>query len=67
MTRSNSAFLLRRAYEHLVASIGALAVTALMVASVDAQAANPDQTVARGVTPSVTILVPSVTIEPLEG
>ena len=67
MTRSNSAFLLRRAYEHLVASIGALAVTALMVASVDAQAANPDQTVARGVTPSVTILVLSVTIEPLEG
>jgi hypothetical protein len=67
MTRSNSAFLLRRAYQHLVASIGALAVTALMLASVNAQAANPEQTVTQGVTPSVTILVPSVTIEPMEG
>ena len=63
MTRSNSAFLLRRAYEHVVASIGALAVTALMVASVNAQAANPDQ----AVTPSVTILVPTVTIETVDG
>ena len=67
MTRSNSVFLLRRAYEHLVASIGALAVTALMVASVNAQAANPDQIVTSSVTPSVTILVPSVTIEPVDG
>jgi len=67
MTRSNSVFLLRRAYEHLVASIGALAVTALMVAGVNAQAANPDQIATSSVTPSVTILVPSVTIEPVDG
>ena len=69
MTRSSSAFLLRRAYEHLVASIGALAVTALLVASVNAQAANPDRAanLDQSVTPSVTILVPSVTIEPVEG
>jgi hypothetical protein len=69
MTRSNSVFLLRRVYEHLVASIGALAVTALMVASVNAQAANPDQAtnLDQSVTPSVTILVPTVTIEPVEG
>jgi hypothetical protein len=66
MTRSNSVFLLRRAYEHVVASLGALAVTALLVASVDARAAHPPQDVA-AVTPSVTILVPSVTIEPVEG
>jgi hypothetical protein len=65
MIRSNSAFLLRRAYEQLVASIGALAVTALLVASVNAQAesASPDPVV----TPSVTILVPTVTIEPVDG
>ena len=67
MIRSNSVFLLRRAYEHLVASIGALAVTALMLASVNAQAANPDHIVTSSVTPSVTILVPSVTIEPVDG
>jgi hypothetical protein len=69
MTRSNSVFLLRRAYEQLVACIGALAVTALMLASVNAQAANPDQAMSldQSVTPSVTILVPSVTIEQVEG
>ncbi len=41
MTRSNSAFMLRRAYERVVASLGALTVTALMLFSVDAQAAAP--------------------------
>lgn len=67
MTRSNSVFLLRRAYEHVVASLGALAVTALMLAGVNAQAALPQVESANAVTPSVTILVPSVTIEPVEG
>jgi hypothetical protein len=67
MTRSNSVFLLRRVYEHVVASIGALAVTALLVASVNAHAADTSQDVAADVTPTVTILVPSVTIEPVEG
>jgi hypothetical protein len=67
MTRSNSVFMLRRAYEHVVSSLGALAVTALMVASVNAQAADPRVETASAVTPSVTILVPSVTIEPVEG
>jgi hypothetical protein len=67
MTRSNSVFLLRRVYEHVVASIGALAVTALLVASVNARAANTSEDVAAAVTPTVTILVPSVTIEPVEG
>ena len=61
MTRSNSAFLLRRVYECVVSSIGALTVTTLMLVSVNAQAATP-----RSVTPSVTILVPTVTIELVE-
>ena len=39
MTRSNSVYMLRRAYERVVASLGALAVTALMLFSVNAQAA----------------------------
>jgi len=60
------AFLLRRAYEHLVASVGALAVTALILVSVDARAAShalkPSVTV---LVPTVTVLVPSVTIEAL--
>jgi len=67
MTRTNSVFMLRRAYEHVVSSLGALAVTALMVASVNAQAANPRVETASTVTPTVTILVPTVTIEPVEG
>jgi len=68
MTRSSSVFMLRRAYEHVVASIGAIAVTTLLLASVHAQAANPEaSTQDQAVTPSVTILVPSVTIEPVEG
>lgn len=67
MTRSNSVYLLRRVYENVVSSLGALAVTALLTASVNAQAASPSQEVASTVTPSVTILVPTVTIEPVEG
>jgi hypothetical protein len=62
MTRSNSVSMLRRAYECVVASLGALSVTALMLFSVNAQAAAPSVT-ASSVTPSVTILVPTVTIE----
>jgi hypothetical protein len=67
MTRSNSVYLLRRVYENTVSSLGALAVTTLLVASVNAQAASPSKEAAATVTPSVTILVPSVTIEPVEG
>ena len=62
MTRSNSVFMLRRAYERVVASLGALTVTALMLFSVNAQAA-PLADTHSSVTPSVTILVPTVTIE----
>jgi hypothetical protein len=51
------AFLLRRAYEHLVASVGAIALTALLLVSVDARAATT-----RSLTPSVTVLVPTVTV-----
>ena len=62
MTRSNSKFMLRRAYEHLIAGIGALVLTALVLFSVETHAATP-----RSLTPSVTILVPTVTIEALDG
>ncbi len=58
MTRTNSVHMLRRAYEHLVAGVGALAVTMLVLVSVETHAAMP-----RSVTPSVSILVPTVTIE----
>jgi hypothetical protein len=58
MTRSNSAFLLRRVYQHVVAATGALLITALAMFSVQTHAATP-----RSMTPSVTILVPTVTIE----
>ena len=61
MTRSNSVFMLRRAYEHLVAGVGALALTALVLVSVETHAAP-----VRSVTPSVSILVPTVTIEAVE-
>lgn len=65
MTRSNSsAFMLRRAYEHFVSSVGAIAVTSLLLAGVNAQATQVPQT--DSVTPSVTILVPTVTIETVE-
>ena len=60
MTRMSSAFLLRRAYEHLTASAGAVALTVLALMAVDASAHN------RTLTPSVTIQVPTVEIEVLD-
>ena len=62
MTRSSSAFLLRRAYEHLIAGAGAVALTMVLLLSVDARADN-DSHSSRSVVPSVTILVPTVEIE----
>jgi hypothetical protein len=62
MTRLNFDFMLRRAYEHFVASAGAIAVTVLLLMSVDARAETH-----RSLTPSVTILVPTVAIEVLDG
>jgi hypothetical protein len=62
MTRSNFAPLLRRAHEHLIASVAAIAITAAMLVSVNAHAATHSS-----LTPSVTILVPSVTIEEVAG
>jgi hypothetical protein len=61
MTRSNTVFMLRRAYEHFVAGVGAIALTALVLISVETHAASP-----RSVTPSVSILVPTVTIEAVD-
>ena len=58
MTRSNTSYMLRRAYQHLVAGAAALALTALALFSVETHAAAQ-----RTLTPSVTILVPTVTIE----
>ena len=58
MTRSNTAYMLRRAYQHVVAGVGALLLTALVLFSVETHAATQ-----RTLTPSVTILVPTVTIE----
>jgi hypothetical protein len=58
MSRSSFAHLLHRAHEHLISVVAALAITAVMLLSVNAHAAAPSQ-----VTPSVTILVPTVTIE----
>lgn len=60
MTRTSSAFLLRRAYEHLTASAAAIALTAFILMTVSAHAGN------RTLTPSVTIQVPSVEIEVLD-
>ena len=40
MTRLSSAFLLRRAYEHLTASAAAVALTALILMTVNAHAGN---------------------------
>jgi hypothetical protein len=60
MTRTSSAFLLRRAYEHLTASAAAIALTAFILMTVNAHAGN------RTLTPSVTIQVPSVEIEVLD-
>ena len=64
---SHIAFLLRRAYEHTVASVGALVLTALLLVTVDARAATP-HSLKPSVTvlvPTVEVLVPSVTIEAL--
>ena len=60
MTRTSSAFLLRRAYEHLTAVAAAIALTVLILMTVNAHAGN------RTVTPSVTIQVPTVEIEVLD-
>jgi hypothetical protein len=60
MTRLSSAFLLRRAYEHVTASLAAIVLTALAVVTVNAHAGN------RTLTPSVTIQVPTVEIEVLD-
>lgn len=56
MTRTTYNFL-RRAYEHVVSGAGALAITLLLLVTVNAQAATP-----RKLTPSVTVLVPTVTV-----
>jgi hypothetical protein len=58
MTRTSFSFLLRRAYEHFTASAAAIAITALLFVSVNAEAAS-----FAAAKPSVTILVPTVTIE----
>lgn len=58
MTRTSFSFLLRRAYEQFTASAAAIAVTALLFVSVNAEAASFAAS-----KPSVTILVPTVTIE----
>jgi hypothetical protein len=60
MTRLSSAFLMRRAYEHLTASAAAIALTALFLMTVSANAGN------RPLTPSVSILVPTVEIEMID-
>jgi hypothetical protein len=57
MTRTSSDFLLRRAYEHVTASAAAIALTALILMTVNAHAGS------RSLTPSVTIQVPTVEIE----
>jgi hypothetical protein len=60
MTRTSSAFLLRRAYEHATASLAAIVLTTLAVLTVNAHASS------RSLTPSVTIQVPTVEIEVLD-
>ena len=62
MSRPNFALLLRRAHEHLIASVAAIALTTVMLASVNAHAQIRPH---GSLTPSVTILVPTVTIEPV--
>ena len=64
MFRSKSVSLLRRAHEHLLSSVAAIAVTTVMLASVNTHAATRD---ALNLKPSVTILVPTVTIEQVDG
>lgn len=58
MSRTSYNFLLRRAYEHFTASAAAVAITTLLFVSVNAEAAS-----FAAAKPSVTILVPTVTIE----
>lgn len=66
MTRSTIGFL-HRAYEHAVSGAGALAITLLLLVTVNAQAATPRKTPSVSVlVPTVTVLVPSVTIEVVE-
>jgi hypothetical protein len=62
MSRPSLARVLRRAHEHILAGVAAVAITAVLLISVSAHAASRDT-----VTPSVTILVPSVTIETVAG
>ena len=64
MTRTNNVSVVQRAYEGVVSSVSALTLTALMLVTVNTQAATPRQ--APSITPSVTILVPTVTIEPVD-
>jgi hypothetical protein len=58
--------MLRRAYERFVASLGAIAVTSLLLASVNAHATMDVTTTTTTLQPSVTILVPTVTIETVD-
>jgi hypothetical protein len=62
MSRPSFARLLHRAHEHVIAGIAAIAITVVMLMSVNAHAAARDS-----FKPSVTILVPSVTIETVAG
>lgn len=67
MTR-NISFLMRRAFERLVASVAAISLTAMLLVSVDARAAT-DRMLTPSVTvlvPTVEVLVPTVTIEALD-
>jgi hypothetical protein len=59
---TNMNFLLQRAYEHLVAGVAAITVTTVLLLSTSGHA--DARTV--GVKPTVTILVPTVTIEAAE-
>ena len=59
MTHS-SIYLLQRAFEHATASAAALGLTALLIFVDTAHATTP-----RGVTPTVTIQLPTVDIEML--
>jgi hypothetical protein len=68
MTHTNVSFLMRRAFERLLASVAAITLTAMLLVSVDARAAT-HRTLTPSVTvlvPTVTVLVPSVTIEALD-
>jgi hypothetical protein len=61
MSRQSSAYLLRRAYEHLTASAAAIALTLILLMTVNAHAGNRSALI-----PSVTIQVPTVEIEVLD-